>query len=373
MYRFLMLLTIASTAGLQTWQSLFNNFAVDKVGINGNHMGIIQSLREVPGFLALLVVFCLLFIKEYRLSALSIVILGAGVIMTGLLPSFAGLIASTLVMSFGYHYYETTNQSLTLQYFDLKSTPWVLGKQRSYTAAANVVIGVLIFFVQPYMSYLVMYLLFGSAILFMGLWAFSQNPSDKNAVPQRKKMFLRKKYSLYYILNFLSGARRQIFTAFAVFLMVKKFNYTVQGIVVLFIINNVINYFLNPLIGRAINRLGERKLMTLEYTSVFFIFIGYAIAQSQLQLALLYIMDQIFFNFSIAIRTYFQKIGDPRDIAPTMAVGFTINHIAAVVLPAVGGMLWLIDYRLPFIIGAGLSVISLLVVQQIRIPIKQNT
>ncbi len=370
MYRFLMLLTVASTAGLQTWQSLFNNFAVDKVGLNGNHMGMIQAIREVPGFLALLVVFCLLYIKEYRLSALSIVILGIGVAITGMMPSYGGLIISTLVMSFGFHYYETTNQSLTLQYFDLTATPWVLGKQRSYTAAANVVIGVLIFFVQPYMSYKFMYLVFGSAILVMGIWAFSKNPSDKNIIPQHKKMFLRKKYSLYYFLTFMAGARRQIFTAFAVFLMVQKFNYTVQEIVVLFIINNVINYFLNPLIGLAINKLGERKLLTMEYSSVFFIFLAYAFAQFKYQLAILYILDQIFFNFSIAIRTYFQKIGDPRDIAPTMAVGFTINHIAAVALPVMGGILWIIDYRLPFIIGSGLSVISLAAVQRIRIPKK---
>jgi hypothetical protein len=50
-----------------------------------------------------------------------------------------------------------------------------------------------------------------------------------------------------------------------------------------------------------------------------------------------------------------------------MAVGFTINHIAAVVLPAVGGLLWIIDYRIPFIFGAFLSMISLIAVQQIRI------
>jgi len=108
----------------------------------------------------------------------------------------------------------------------------------------------------------------------------------------------------------------------------------------------------------------------MEYSSVFFIFLAYAFAQFKYQLAILYILDQIFFNFSIAIRTYFQKIGDPRDIAPTMAVGFTINHIAAVALPVMGGILWIIDYRLPFIIGSGLSVISLAAVQRIRIPKK---
>jgi hypothetical protein len=98
-----------------------------------------------------------------------------------------------------------------------------------------------------------------------------------------------------------------------------------------------------------------------------FIFLAYAFVESKWVVAALYILDHIFFNFAIAIRTYFQKVGDPRDIAPSMAMGFTINHIAAVVLPAVGGLLWIIDYRIPFIFGAFLSMISLLAVQQIKV------
>jgi hypothetical protein len=75
-----------------------------------------------------------------------------------------------------------------------------------------------------------------------------------------------------------------------------------------------------------------------------------------------------FFNFSIAIQTYFQKIGDPRDIAPSMSMGFTINHLAAVFLPAIGGLLWMVDYRIPFVVGASMSLVSLIAVQRIRYP-----
>jgi hypothetical protein len=79
----------------------------------------------------------------------------------------------------------------------------------------------------------------------------------------------------------------------------------------------------------------------------------------------LYIIDNLLFYFSMAIRTYFQKVADPADIAPSMAVGFTINHIAAVVLPVIGGILWLVDYRIPFILAAALSLVSLVAVQRI--------
>jgi MFS family permease len=180
-------------------------------------------------------------------------------------------------------------------------------------------------------------------------------------------MIFRKKYWLFYFLTFMAGARRQIFVAFAVFLLVKKFHFTVQEVTILFVINNLINYFISPLIGRAIIRFGEKAVLSCEYFSLIFIFLAYAFVQSKWIVALLYILDHIFFNFAIAIRTYFQKVGDPKDIAPSMAMGFTINHIAAVALPAVGGLLWIIDYRIPFIFGAFLSMISLTAVQRIRV------
>ena len=164
----------------------------------------------------------------------------------------------------------------------------------------------------------------------------------------------------------MAGARRQIFVAFAVFLLVKKFEFSIQEITMLFVLNNIVNYFLNPLIGRAIIKYGERKVLSVEYFSLILVFTGYAFVESKLIIAILYILDHIFFNFSMGIRTYFQKIGDTKDIAPSMAVGFTINHIAAVVIPALGGLMWIIDYRIPFIAGAVMSSISLLFVQFIK-------
>ena len=171
----------------------------------------------------------------------------------------------------------------------------------------------------------------------------------------------------------MAGARRQIFMAFAVLLMVQKFKYSVQEITILFVINNIINYYLSPLIGRSIIRFGERKVLSLEYFSLILIFLAYATTTSKLLIAVLYILDHIFFNFAIAIRTYFQKVGDRRDIGPSMAVGFTINHIAAVFLPALGGVLWMVDYRIPFFGGAMMALVSLFAIQLIRTPVKVHS
>jgi hypothetical protein len=365
MFRFLVISTIAAYVGLQGWRTIFNNFAVEVAHLEGNQIGIIQSVREIPGFLALFAVYLLLILKEHKLSAASVLVVGIGMSLTGFFPNYLGLICTTLILSFGFHYYETTNQSLTLQYFDKSTSPWVFGKLRSFAAASNIGIGLFILGSSYFLSYKWNYLVIGGAIILVGLWGISQDPSNKEIIPQHRKMIFRKKYWLFYLLTFLAGARRQIFVAFAVFLLVKKFEYTIQEVTVLFVINNIINYFLSPLIGKAIIRHGERKVLSLEYFSLIFIFTAYAFIESKIIVALLYILDHIFYNFAIAIRTYFQKVGDPRDIAPSMAVGFTINHIAAVFVPAIGGILWMINYRITFLGGVLLSICSLMAVQKI--------
>ena len=366
MYRFLVVLTIASTIGLESWLTLFNNFAVEVVALKGSQIGIIQSIREIPGFLALLTVYALLIIKEHRLSALAIIILGLGMAVSGMLPSFSGLIFSTLIMSFGFHYFDATCDSLTLQYFDKEKSPLVFGKLGSLASITNIGAGILIFCIVPILNYTQLYLIIGSLVTMAGIWGITQNPTSNNLPPQQKKIVLRKKYLLFYFLTFMAGARRQIFMAFAVFLMVTNFHFSIQEITILFVINNALIFFLYPLIGKGIIRFGERKVLSLEYASLIFIFLAYAAVQSKMIIAILYILDQVFYTFHIAIETYFQKIADPRDIASSISVSYTINHIAAVVLPALGGILWMIDYRIPFVFAALFSLVSLMAVQKIR-------
>ncbi len=368
MFRFLAILTAASMVGLQGYAILINNFAVEAVHMEGKHIGLIQSVREVPGFLALTAVYVMMVIKEHRLSALSIALLGIGVGLTGLFPSFAGVALTTLVMSFGFHYYETTNQSLTLQYFSTHLSPLVMGKLRSLAAISSIVSAGIIWLLGGFMGYRGMFLVVGGVVFCMGVWALFQDPTHDSIPPQKLRMFLKRRYWLYYALTFMSGARRQIFMVFSMFLLVKVFHFSVREMTLLFIVNNGINWFINPLIGRAINAFGERLLCTVEYAGVVGVFLTYAYATSKGTVAAMYIIDYILFNFAVAIRTYFQKIADPQDIAPTSAVGFTINHIAAVFLPALGGYLWMIDYRIPFIGGAALGVVSLVLAQFIRLP-----
>ncbi len=201
MYRFLVLLTISSTLGLEAWLILFNNFAVEAVGLEGSHIGIIQSIREIPGFLTFLVVFVLLVIKEHRISAFSIVILGLGMAATGFLPTYYGLIFTTLIMSFGFHYFCATSDSLILQYFDEKTSPWVFGKLGSLASIGNIGVGILIYCTASLLNFIQIYLLIGCLILAAGIWGLFQDPTTSNFIPQHRKIVFRKKYLLYYFLT----------------------------------------------------------------------------------------------------------------------------------------------------------------------------
>ncbi len=366
MYAYLIILSVSVIAGLQSWRTIFNNYAVDIIGITGFQVGVIQSVREIPGFLALLVIYLLLFIKEHKLAALSVLLMGIGISLTGLLPSFAGLVFTTLVMSLGFHYFETVNKSLTLQHFSLKQVPIVMGDIKKYGALTNVIVGGIIWIISKYFELNQIFIFFGIILVIIGMIATMRNPAIKEVAPQQKKMVLKQKYWLYYVLNFLSGARRQIFVAFAVFLLVEKFKFKVETIAILFIVNNVITYFTAPLIAKAINRFGERLVLSIEYASLIGIFLGYAFVQNGTAIAVLYVLDHIFFGAAMAVNTYFQKIGKKEDIAPSMAVGFTINHISAVVIPALGGALWMIDSKIPFIAGAAIAVLSLIFSQYIK-------
>ncbi len=367
MYNYLLLLALFSAIGLQGWRTIFNNFAVDVVGINGYQVGVIQSVREIPGFLTFLVIYVLLVIKEHRLSAISVSCLGVGIFLTGIFPSYQGLIFTTFVMSVGFHYFETTSNSLSLQYFTMNEAPLVMGKLRSYKAVANITVGAAIWLLANQLGIKENLMLLGLLVIAGGVYASSINPAKKATTPQEKKIVLKRRYWLFYVLNFLSGARRQIFVVFAIFMLVTKYGFEVQDITVLFIVNNIITYLLTPYIGKGINLLGERKMLSIEYSSMVIIFLGYAFIENRGVISLLYVLDNIFFHFAMGINTYFQKTAETKDIAPSMAIGFTINHISAVVIPVFGGMLWMLNWKIPFIIGAVLSVASLLFVQMIRI------
>lgn len=358
----LLLMAAAVPLSFATWSALLNNFSIERAQFTGVEIGILQSLREVPGFLAFAVVFLLIFAREQTLAYLSLLLLGIGTLVTGWFPSVIGLYVTTVLMSTGFHYYETLQSSLSLQWLDKRDTPEFLGKLIAVGSLTSMAAFGLIWLCSDLakLEYRWIYAVGGGATVAVALACMLLFPRFPERVEQHKTMVLRRRYWLYYVLTFLSGARRQIFVVFAGFLMVEKFDYGVGAIAMLFLVNASLNVLFAHRIGRLVGRIGERAALIFEYAGLVVIFTAYAFVNDGTIAAGLYIADHFFFALAIAIKTYFQKIADPRDIASTAGVAFTINHIAAVILPAALGLLWVASPALVFLTGAALALASLL-------------
>ena len=362
----LLLMSMAVWFGLSLWMVLINNFAHEIAKFDGSDIGWLQSVREIPGFLAFLVIVVIRFIPEQRLAILSLVLLGGATMVTSEFPSFWGLLITTFIGSIGFHYFETVNQSLQLQWLSKERAPQALGwivamaSVGSLIAYAGVAIGGQVFG----LGYDVFYWVGGGMTVGLALLCWLAFPEFRSPVEQRKEMVLRSRYWLYYALVFMGGARRQIFMVFAAFMMVEKFGLDLHQMAWLFVINYIANMIFAPLVGRFIQGYGERVALIVEYLGligVFSLYVGiYVFDWSWQMAAALYVIDHLFFAMAFAQKTYFQKIADPADQAPTAAVAFTINHIAAVFLPAALGYLWLVEPMAVFGLAVAMSFISLL-------------
>mgnify|MGYP000067791428 FL=1 len=358
----LMIMAGAMQLSFAAWWNLMNNFAVHELDFTGREIGIQQSIREIPGFLSFLAVYLLLLMREQTLAYLSLLLLGIGVAVTGYFPTAIGFYVTTLIMSIGFHYYETMAQSLSLQWLPKATAAASMGKIISVGAFAQLIAYGVIFFAWKMfdLSFTTVFAMAGGLTLVVLAFLIMAYPHFREGVPQHKKLILRRRYWLYYALTFMAGARRQIFIVFAGFLMVERFGYDVHEVAGLFLLNGAFNMALAPKIGQLIVRFGERKALIFEYAGLFLIFVSYAFVTSATLAAGLYVIDHAFFAIAIAMKTYFQKIADPSDIAPTAGVAFTINHIAAVFIPVLFGLIWLVSPAAVFLAGAAMAAVSLL-------------
>ena len=362
----LFLMAAAMPIAYATWSALLNNFVIEAAGFDGSDIGWLHTVREIPGFFAIGVIAIIIFMREQVLGLVSLVLLGVATAVTAWFPSMGGLLTVTMLSSIGFHYYETVNQSLQLQWLSKERAPQVMGYLLAAGSAATLVVYFIVYLLwEPLsLSYNLVFLVSGGLCAVMAGLALFAYPQFEAPNPQIKRLILRRRYWLYYALQFMSGARRQIFTVFAAFMMVERYQFEVDQLAQLFLVTLALNMVLAPALGRIVHLFGERNAMAFEYvglTTVFVLYGGlYWFEWSAGVAAALYIVNNIFFSLALAIKTYFQKIADPGDIAPTAAVAFTINHIAAVFLPAGLGYLWLVSPSAVFAIAAAMAFVSLI-------------
>ena len=346
--------------GFYAWRIMFNNFAVEVFDASPTDVGLIQAAREIPGLLAFGAGALAVYLSESRIASFSIVTVGLGLILCGLSPSIAVLGIATVLMSFGFHYFEPTNSSQLLNMAKSEELGRAQGRLRSYEAIAGLVGAALIFGLSFVLDYRYTFYLIGFAIVAIGIYLIFALPTNR-AKTEKRKIKIKRKYWLYYTLSFLRGCRRHIFTTFAIFLLVKNHGLDIAVVSAIMFSNNAIMIFTNSYLGYLSDRFGERVILAGCSFLLVFIFVGYAFISYLPFLIGLYLIDNILFSSSIALKSYLRKISTKEDITSCLSFGMTANHITAIFVPIAGGVAWkMFGFQATFLAGAVIVFIDML-------------
>ncbi len=371
--RTLVLSNLILMFGFQVWRAVFNNLAVEDLGLEAGAIGAIQSIREIPGLMGFLFVLMVTVLgSELRVMGFNVILLGLGVALTGLAQDLLTLILGTLVTSIGFHYFSSGSTAVLLQVTTKTETPEALGRLSSVGALASVLATLGVFGAALVLDNRDIMVVGGAIVVVAGL-ALSPRMNVARRHEQQDKPVresVRRDYWLFYALTFLMGTRRHIFTTFAIFMLVRVHNLQTWQTAILFLVNSVVSFIALPWLGRLVALFGERRVLTVNFICLIVIFVGYATIDIPVVLIGLFVVDNVFFGFSLALNSYFQKIAlVPQDITPNMSLGQSINHVAAVTIPIVGGWMWeTFDPALPFLSGAVVALISLALMPWMREP-----
>lgn len=364
--RLLALTIFCVSFGWGAYFSTFNNFAVDTLNIKAHELGLVESLRELPGLLMVFVAALTMRVAEPILASIALGLIAVGIGSYCMVDSLTLLIVFSLVWSVGIHGWMPLSPSMTLSLADDGKQGRRLGQMNSVGAFGTICGMAMVFGMAKVLHFKSIFIMAGLAV---AAGAVAVSMISKDIGHKEKPRFVwKRRYSLYYLLVFLEGCRKQVFITFAIFVLVRQFHAPLRVIALLMILNSLTNLLLAPRVGRLIDRVGERPVLATCYALLIPVFIGYATLKTPVLLYCLYFADNLLFLGSIGLTTYLHKIADPADVMPSLTMGVSVNHAAAVTVPVVGGLLWTkLGYPVTFYGGAVIVAISVLTVLRMRV------
>lgn len=365
-------------------QTISPNFFRDEIGMGGALNGYLIAIREVPGFLLIFVAAILLRQGLARATAIALVIAGLGYVLFAGANSFVGLIVPTLIASVGYHSWLQLQDALGLSLAKPGEEGSVLGRFRSIGFAGTIVALAVVLAILlgvermsgdlraaqgPWLRGLYVATGVCAVIAAIVIYRFPVSANARASARVAPRITWRKEYGLYYWLSFLDGSRMQIYFAFAPFVLVEEFGVDALTLTILLTVSAVINWRTGRLVGRLVDRYGEKRMLTIGYSMHLLVFLGFALSQNIWLLYVTYLGYNFLFLFSIGTTTYLRKICRPEDLAPSLAMGVSLAHLTAIVVPVIGAALWeRLGYQFPFLFGTIFIFISLWLTQKIDIP-----
>ena len=356
--------------------STLNNFLHETFFISDLQRGLLEFPREMPGLLVIFVSAILFFLCSRRQAALANVLCAFGILFIGFFsPSFPVMLIWLFIFSIGQHLFLPLNQSIGMELAVKGEAGKRLG-QLSAVANISMIIGSFFIFLGFKYFNLDFKMSYVAAFAGFMIVAFLISMMKKDEpVSMKMKFQLRKEYKLYYWLNILYGTRKQIFLTFAPWVLVTVFQQKTQVLATLLTIGGVIGILFKPMLGKAIDKLGERFILTAEAVMLIFVCVGYGFSRSVFSETTAmfiafgcYIADQLLISAGMARATYLQKIAlRPEDISQTLTMGVSIDHIFSIAIAVSGGFIWLKwGYQYVFLIGAIIAVINFFSALQIK-------
>jgi predicted MFS family arabinose efflux permease len=354
-------LTFLFSFGFAIYSGPFQNFLRDSLHAQPLDLGRIESLREVPGLLAALMAGTLVAHAETRLASFGLIVGAIGIAASGFCKTIPVLIAITVFWSVGFHLWVTVQTAITLALAKGKEGGRHLGRMGAVGAAATILgLGVVWVLSQLWPQNYALYFAIGAVAIFAaGILGGMLSPHAHGG--KRDRIVFRREYGLYYLLTFLEGCRRQIFSIFASFALILHYGISVQSMLLIQFVNSIMIAATAPRIGKMVDRLGERGPLSFYAIGLIVVFLGYATFESAGALIALFLLDNVLFTFGVGFSTYLHRIVRPGELTPSLAMGTTMNHIAAVTVPFFGALLWKEsgNYQLPFWVGVGIACVSL--------------
>jgi len=352
-------------AGFGVQVAILFNWLNDSLGLRPARLGLLESFRECPGLFMILVAALTARVREPLLAGISLFLVALGLAAYSQVTGFGSLVAFSLLWSAGLHTWMPVSASIALSLSERRSHGKRLGQVGS-AGSLGMLSGMgLVLILGKTLSYPTWWLVAGAMVAVGAVIA--PRISAKHC-SERPRFVLKRKYGVYYGLTLLEGCRKQVFITFAVYVLVREFHTTLRVIAGLMLVNSLVGFALAPRVGRLVDRFGERKMLMTSYTCLIGVFLGYAFFRSAYALYLMYILDSLLFLASVGNSTYLKKIADPGDVTPSLATGVTMNHIAAVLVPVTGGLMWdRFSYQPVFIGGAVVVMLSILFANRVRV------
>jgi MFS family permease len=340
---------------------LNSNFVAGEMNLKPEQQGILEAFRESCGISALGLLALLVTFSEPLIGAAMLVLLSVGLSAYCFVPDFTWLILASLFWSQGFHAWVPLPGAMTLALAEPGRAGYRLGQMQSASAigSATGLVIALTLVCSGASAIRPLYLLAGGAALVAGIACLNIPCGEK---VRRPRLVFRKRYGLYYLLTFLEGWRKQICIAFAGYLLVRLYETPLTDMLALWLLMQVLGWFLAPRVGRLIDRIGERKALVFYYATMALLFSGYGFIEDRFFLYALFVLDNVLFAFTMAQTTYVNRIAPKNEHTATLSMGVAMNHIASVIMPLAGGLLWnYAGYRWAFLTGVVAALVSVCV------------